>query len=43
VLNRVADEIQKNWTDYLEQISERKKDLMAIKTQLGYGGGIHNF
>ena len=43
VLNRVTGEIQENWVDYRDQIAERQKDLMAIKSQFGYGGGIHSF
>ena len=43
VLNRVTDDIRKNWTDYRDQVAERQKDLMEIKSQFGYGGGIHNF
>lgn len=42
VLNRVTSEIQKNWTDYRDQIAERQKNLMKIKSQFGYGGAIHN-
>jgi signal transduction histidine kinase/DNA-binding response OmpR family regulator len=43
VLNRVNAEIQDNWIDYRDQIAERQKDLMEIKSQFGYGGGIHSF
>ena len=43
VLNRVAGEIDVNWTDYRDQIAQRQKRLMDIKSQFGYGGGIHSF
>ena len=42
-LNQVANEIQQNWTQYHDQVAGRQKQLMDIKSQFGYGGGIHNF
>lgn len=43
VLNRETGKIQENWVNYLDQIANRKKNLMDIKSHFGYGGGIHSF
>lgn len=43
VLNRETGKIRENWVNYLDQIANRQKNLMDIKSQFGYGGGIHSF
>lgn len=42
-LSQVANEIQQNWSQYHDQVAGRQKHLMDIKSQFGYGGGIHDF
>jgi len=42
-LNRASVETKNNWTRYQGQVAKRQKQLMDIKSQFGYGGGIHNF
>lgn len=43
VLNKVDDQIESNWINYRDQVAERQKELMAIQSEFGYGGGIHSF
>ncbi len=42
-LNQVANETKQSWTQYQDQVARRQKQLMDIKSQFGYGGGIHSF
>ena len=38
-ISRINDE----WHHYQSQVAQRQNLLMEIKSQFGYGGGIHNF
>ena len=36
-------EVDKQWHDYQSQVAARQSLLSEMKSQLGYGGAIHNF
>ncbi|MDH5763040.1 MAG: ATP-binding protein [Nitrospinota bacterium] len=42
-LNQVAIHTKQDWAQYQNQVAKRQKHLMDIKSQFGYGGGIHSF
>jgi signal transduction histidine kinase/ActR/RegA family two-component response regulator len=42
-LNQVAMETEQDWIQYQDKVARRQKQLMDIKSQFGYGGGIHSF
>ena len=35
--------VQKKWEDFIGVVQEKQKHLVAIRTDIGYGGGIHLF
>ncbi len=39
----VLRSVERSWTEYLDVVGEKQRLLMDIRTNMGYGGGIHLF